>query len=256
MGDNPLGEFLRARREAVSPTDAGLPTGPRRRTPGLRREELAGLAGVSVEYLTRLERGRDRRPSPEVLAAIARALRLDGDEHVHLLRLVKTAGGRSCAAAAERPPVRPTVRLLLDRLDPAPAVLIDMSGEVLACTGAFRKLAGPAGVLDAASIPRFVFTDPRARTTFPEWAAIADEWAARLRSAADLTDPFAADVAAELALTPGSDFAERYAAATRVPRWTGAERWMHPDRGELHLEYEALAVPGTDEHRVLVYLER
>ncbi|WP_232667484.1 helix-turn-helix domain-containing protein [Pseudonocardia sp. TRM90224] len=254
MSDNPLGEFLRACREAVTPIAAGLPSGPRRRTPGLRREELAELAGVSVEYLTRLERGRDRRPSPEVLAALARALKLRDDEHVHLLRLVKTSGGRTCAAAAAREPVRPTLRLLLDQLDPTPAVLIDMSGEVLACTEGFRKLAGPAGVLDAASIPRFVFTDPRARTTFPDWGQVAEEWAARLRSAADLADPHAADVAAELALTPGSDFAERYAAATRVPRWTGTERWRHPDRGELHLGYEALAVPGTDEHRVLVYL--
>ncbi|MBI0384744.1 helix-turn-helix transcriptional regulator, partial [Streptomyces albiflaviniger] len=89
MSDNELGLFLRSRREAVAPADVGLPTGPRRRTPGLRRAELATLAGVSVEYVTRLEQGRDRRPSAPVLSALADALRLTASERVHLHRLSK-----------------------------------------------------------------------------------------------------------------------------------------------------------------------
>jgi transcriptional regulator with XRE-family HTH domain len=255
VGDNELGAFLRARRTALSPAAAGLAAGSRRRTPGLRRSEVATLAGVSVEYLIRLERGRDRRPSPPVLAALAGALRLTDEEHVHLIRLVKAVDGGACSVRPPTPP-RPGLRALLDRLEPDPALLVDRVGSVLACTEGFRKLAGPLGLLDTGSVARFVLADPRARTAFPDWDAVADEWAVRVRAAADLGDPQAAALAVELALTPGSgsDFAARYAAATRVPRWSGTERWAHPDRGELRLGYEALEVPGTEEHRLLVYL--
>ncbi|MCO1659550.1 helix-turn-helix transcriptional regulator [Pseudonocardia humida] len=253
VAGNALGAFLRARREATTPAAAGLPAGPRRRTPGLRRGELAELAGVSVEYLTRLERGRDRRPSPQVLAALAAALRLGEDEHVHLIRLVKAVdGGGACAVGPARP-VRPGLRALLDRLDPDPALLIDRVGTVLACTGGFRELAGPLGLLDADCIARYVLTDPRARAAFPRWDAVADEWAVRLRAAADLGDARAACLAAELALTPGTGFAARFAAATRVPRWSGRELWAHPERGEVHLGYEALEVPASEEHHLVVY---
>ncbi|HZG92649.1 MAG TPA: helix-turn-helix domain-containing protein [Pseudonocardia sp.] len=250
---NAVGAFLRARREAVTPAAVGLPARARRRTPGLRRSELAELAGVSVEYLTRLERGRDRRPSPQVLAALATALRLTDDEHVHLIRLVKAVDGGACSVRAAAP-LRPSLRALLDRLEPDPALLVDRIGTVLACTEGFRKLAGPLGLLDDGSVARFVLVDPRARTVFPEWDAVAEEWAVRLRTAADLGDPRATALATELALTPGSGFVARYAAATRVPRWSGTELWSHPDRGDLHLAYEALEVPGGAEHRLLTYL--
>jgi len=258
LAGNSLGAFLRARREATAPAAAGLPAGPRRRTPGLRRGELAELAGVSVEYLTRLERGRDRRPSPQVLAALAGALRLGEDEHVHLIRLVKAvdAGDTTDGAACEggfAQPVRPGLLALLDRLEPDPALLVDRVGTVLARTRGFAELAAPLGALDADCLARYVLTDPRARTAFPEWDAVADEWAVRLRAAADLGDPRAAGLATELALTPGSGFAARYTAATRVPRWSGTELWAHPGRGELRLAYEALEVPATPEHRLVVY---
>jgi transcriptional regulator with XRE-family HTH domain len=249
---NALGEFLRARREATPPAAAGLPAGPRRRTPGLRRGELAALAGVSVEYLIRLERGRDRRPSPQVLAALAAALGLGDDEHVHLIRLVKVVDAGTCEAGPRRPaPVRPGLRALLDRLEPDPAALVDRVGTVLACTAGFAELAGPLGLLDADCLARFVLADPRARAAFPDWDAVADEWAVRLHSAADLGDPHAAALAIELARSPG--VAARYTTATRVPRWSGTELWCHPDRGELRLGYEALEVPATAEHRLLVY---
>uniref|UniRef100_UPI001BDBF2F9 helix-turn-helix domain-containing protein n=1 Tax=Pseudonocardia lacus TaxID=2835865 RepID=UPI001BDBF2F9 len=232
-----------------------LPAGPRRRTPGLRRGELAALAGVSVEYLTRLERGRDRRPSPQVLAALAAALRLGEDEHVHLIRLVKAVDGGPAEAggctAAPLPEVRAGLRALLDRLDPDPALVVDRVGTVLACTSGFRELAGPLGLLDADCLARAVLVDPRARTAFPEWDVVADEWAVRVRAAADLGDPRAAALAAQLAVSPG--FPARYAAATRVPRWSGTERWAHPTLGDRELGYEALEVPGTAEHRLLVY---
>ncbi|MGH3917757.1 MAG: helix-turn-helix transcriptional regulator [Pseudonocardiaceae bacterium] len=251
MPGNALGAFLRARREALGPAAAGLPTGPRRRTPGLRRGELASLAGISVEYLIRLERGRDRRPSPQVLAALADALQLSDDERVHLHRLVKAGDGGPCPQSHSTPrAVRRTVLALLDQLEPAPAFVIDQIGDVLACTEGFRKLADPVGLLDADNIPRYVFTDPRARHAFPEWEHVADEWAVRLRAAADLGDPRAADLAAELALIAGFEFGARYAASTRLPAWTGIEWW-----GELRLAFEALGMPGTDEHRLVVLVQ-
>ncbi|MBG0823384.1 helix-turn-helix domain-containing protein [Planomonospora sp. ID91781] len=258
MGDNELGAFLRARREAVTPADAGLPGGPRRRTPGLRRAELATLAGVSVEYLTRLEQGRDRHPSAEILAALADALGLSADERVHLHRLVKAMTGGTCQGGAPPPDraVRPTVRALLDRLDPAPALVADRLGEILACTAGYERLAGPAGLLEArpANLTRFVFTDARARGVFPDWERVAGELAAGLRAAASLGDHRAALLAGELAVAAGSGFSARFEAAAALPRRTGVERWSHPLAGELLLAYESLDIPGTDEHRLIVYL--
>ena len=181
MSDNELGAFLRTRREAIAPAEVGLPSGARRRTPGLRRAELATLAGISVEYLARLEQGRDRQPSAQVLAALADALRLSFDERVHLRHAAKATGGdplRLCPAA--QPPaysVRPTVQALLDRLEPAPAILLNRLSDVLAFTTGYERLAGPVGLLDAPrpSLVRFVFTDARARAAYPEWDRIADE---------------------------------------------------------------------------------
>ncbi|WP_084672628.1 helix-turn-helix domain-containing protein [Saccharothrix espanaensis] len=140
MAENALGRFLRARREAAAPAGFGLPDGTRRRTPGLRRGEPAVLAGISVEYLTRLERGRDRHPSAQVVGALADALRLSSHERVHVHRLVK-AGGATCSAMAAPRPVRPTVPALLDRPEPTPAYVVDSGGDVLACTTGFRWLA-------------------------------------------------------------------------------------------------------------------
>lgn len=246
---NTLGAFLRARREAVSPTAVGLPDGPRRRTPGLRRSELAELAGVSVEYLTRLERGADRRPSPQVLGALAEALRLTDDEHVHLLRLVKAIDGTTCTATAPPAP-RPGLFALLDQVGQAPAAILNRPGDVLASTPRFHQLCAA----DVGNLPLFVFTDPRARRALPDWDTVADEWAVRLRAATDLGDPHAHLLATELALQTGTEFTTRYQRATRVPAWTGTERWARPDGGVRTWAYEALGIPGTDEHRLLIYL--
>ena len=103
MSENELGAFLRARREAVTPTEVGLPSGPRRRTPGLRRSEVATLAGISVEYLTRLEQGRDRNPSPSVLGSLADTLRLTVEERVHLRRLEKASNGADNVSGGQAP---------------------------------------------------------------------------------------------------------------------------------------------------------
>lgn len=252
---NALGGFLRARREAITPTEVGLPTGARRRTPGLRRAELAALAGVSVEYLTRLERGRDRHPSAQVVGALADALRLSPHERVHLHRLVK-AGGAVCSAVGEPRPVRPTVLALLDRLEPTPACVADAQGDLLAWTAGFRWLAAPSGLLDVdrPNLARFVFGDARARTAFPDWDRVADERAAALRAAADLGDGSAAALVEELSITAGAEFGRRFAAAAVLPVGTGVERWRHPEAGVLRLAYESLAVPGDEDHHLVAYL--
>ncbi|GAB3476237.1 helix-turn-helix transcriptional regulator [Amycolatopsis cihanbeyliensis] len=257
MVDNALGGFLRARREAIAPSAAGFPSGPRRRTPGLRRGELATLAGISVEYLTRLERGRDRHPSGQVLGALADALGLSPEERVHLHRLVKASDGGGCAQSAPpRPEPRPTVRALLDRMEPTPALIVDAQGDVLASNTGFRLLAGPVGLLDTdpPNLARFVFTHPNARVTFPDWDRVADDRAAALRAAGDLGDHAAAALAEELSVTAGTEFTRRFAASAVLPAWTGVERWRHPRYGTVDLAYENLALAGTEEHRLLVYL--
>ncbi|MEO3751932.1 helix-turn-helix transcriptional regulator [Streptomyces sp. B6B3] len=258
MGTTELGAFLRAHREALPPAAVGLPGGNRRRTPGLRRAELATLAGVSVDYLTRLEQGRDRSPSAQVLAALAETLGLSRDERIHLHRLAKSSGGGACdgAGAARARTVRPTVRALLDRLEPTPALVANRPGDLLTWTAGFARLAGPAGLLEAdpPNLVRYTFTDPRAPDAHPDWDAVADERAAALRAAAALGDPHAALLAEELTITAGARFRDRFESSAALPTRTGVERWAHPEAGVLRLAYESLELPDPEEHRLVVYL--
>ncbi|MEW1723589.1 helix-turn-helix domain-containing protein [Streptomyces sp. NPDC093109] len=261
MSDNELGLFLRARREATSPAEVGLPVGTRRRTPGLRRSELATLAGISVEYLTRLEQGRDRNPSLPVLAALAEALRLTADDRSALVHALKTVSGTTqfCPGAG-RPPartVRPSLHAVLDRLEPTPAVLLNRLTEVLAHTAGYRQVFGPLGLLDAPSpsIARFVFTDPRARSAHPDWESIADTVVARLRSDSVPDDQHLRTLVHELTLTGGASFADRWADLPRVPaRGAGVRRLAHPTAGELRLVQETLELPEADGQRLLIHL--
>lgn len=256
MTDNALGRFLRARREAISPTAVGLPAGDRRRTPGLRRGEVADRADISVEYLTRLERGSDRYPSGQVLASLADALELNTEERIHLYRLIKASNGSECQQSTSVPVLRPTVQALLTRLEPTPALVIDAASDVLAYTAGFRALAAPTGLLDEErpNLARYTFADARARAVFPAWPTIADERAAAVRTAADLGDMAAGALAVELSITAGIEFGTRFAATAALPTSTGVEQWTHPEAGELHLAYETLTLPGPEEHRLIVYL--
>ncbi|WP_188191972.1 helix-turn-helix transcriptional regulator [Nonomuraea sp. SYSU D8015] len=259
MGTTELGAFLRAHREAVPPAAVGLPNdGKRRRTPGLRRAELATLAGVSVDYLTRLEQGRDRSPSVQVLAALAETLGLSRDERIHLHRLAKATGGGACdgVATMRARTVRPTVQALLDRLEPAPALVANRPGDLLAWTAGFGWLAGPVGLLEAEppNLVRYVFTDPRAHDAHPDWDAVAGERAAALRAAAALGDPHASLLAEELTIIADARFRDRFEGSAALPARTGVERWAHPEVGELRLAYESLELPDPDEQRLVVYL--
>jgi transcriptional regulator with XRE-family HTH domain len=258
VSDNELGGYLRTRREAVTPAEVGLPGGGRRRTPGLRRAELATLAGISVEYLVRLEQGRDRHPSAQVLAALADVLGLSADERLHLHLLAKATGGAGqlLCPTAEAPArsVRPTVQALLGRLEPTPAFVVNRLGDVLAFTTGFARLAGPVGLLDAQppSLARFVFTDARARAAYPDWDRVADEQAANLKLESALADPHVAGLVDELTVTAGAPFTDRLQAPPMPPRRSGVERWDHPEVGELRLAYEILTLP--DDQRLVVYL--
>ncbi|MEV0697433.1 helix-turn-helix transcriptional regulator [Saccharopolyspora sp. NPDC050389] len=258
MRDNEFGAFLRARREALTPAEVGLPTGPRRRTPGLRRAELATLAGISVEYLTRLEQGRDRHPSAEVLGAIVGALRLSVEEREQLwLILGHNKPTALCPRVAEPPgrTVRPSVQAILDRLEPSPALVVNRICDVLTCTAGYRRLAGPLGVLDAdpPNLLRFMFTDDRARTAHPEWARIADALANFLKLGFRADDPHSASLATELTGAAGAAFTSRFETPAAVLERTGAERWVHPEVGELLLNFEIAELPDADQ-RLIIYL--
>src|ERR1700754_2656111 len=167
-----LGRFLRARREGARPQDAGLPPGTgSRRTPGLRREEIATLAGGSIDYYTRLERGRETRPSPAVVDALARALRLDSDEHEYLRSLAAQAARR--APVPPPPPsraVRPTVKLLLETLRPNPAYVVTRTYDILAANPGGARLH--PGLLDwpprQRNTIRYTFLHPEARNLYPD----------------------------------------------------------------------------------------
>jgi transcriptional regulator with XRE-family HTH domain len=259
VSDNELGTFLRTRREAITPAEVGLPAGPRRRTPGLRRAELATLAGVSVEYLTRLEQGRDRNPSAQVLGALADALDLSLRDRVLLRRLTKEADGGDPLLCAAAPllsrTVRPTVRAVLDRLEPAPAMVLNWIGDVIAHTAGYARLVGPIGLLEDEhpNLLRYLFTDARARTAYPDWDRVADDLVARLRHDAPLRDPYVAELADELTVTAGAEFAQRFADLTVSPRQVGSQRIEHPEAGQLRLLHETLALVD-DGQRVVVHL--
>ncbi|WP_106402101.1 helix-turn-helix domain-containing protein [Actinocorallia populi] len=256
MAENELSVFLRARREAITPEEAGLPSGPRRRTPGLRRSELATLAGISVEYLTRLEQGRDRNPSPQVLGALADALRLNTDDRLYLRFAAKSAAGdsfMSCPGAhpPEEEP-RPTLRAILDGLEPAPALLHNRLGDILARTPAFERLAGPLGLLDEPrpNLLRFVFTHPRAREVHPEWDEVAERRLHAIRNGQPPNDPHLSGLLDELSVSAGAAFTAKLACAPVPPPHSGVEVLRHPEAGLLRLSYDTLT---SGDQSLLVY---
>ncbi|MCM0676939.1 helix-turn-helix transcriptional regulator [Micromonospora phytophila] len=256
--DGELGAFLRSRREALRPGRVGLPDGSRRRTPGLRRAELATLAQVSVEYLTRLEQGRDTRPSPEILAALADALLLDDADREHLRQLASVNHSRQLCPG-ERPTVshtvRPTVRAVLDSLRDAPAYVVNRLGDVLAWNDPFDRLARPLGLFDGTrpNLVWFVLTDERAREHFPDWAELADHQVAelhRLRRGDPATDHFAE----RLARTVGAPFTDRWQRRPVAAPGTGVRSLRHPEVGTLRLSWETLEFADSDHQRLVVQL--
>jgi transcriptional regulator with XRE-family HTH domain len=197
-GGTELGRFLRARRAQISPADVGLPVYQGiRRTPGLRREELATLAGISNDYYTRLERGKETHPSPEVIDALARALQLENDERDHLRSLAALAARR---ASTPPPPPSRTVpagmAILLDSLRPCPAHVVGRNGDLLAWNpGGLQLLAGIADWPAAQrNVWRYTFLHPAARILFDDWEGQLRGCVTHLRALSSL-EPDAPDVA-------------------------------------------------------------
>jgi transcriptional regulator with XRE-family HTH domain len=253
-----LAEFLRARRERLQPADVGLPDNGRRRTPGLRREEVATLAGVSIDYLVRLEQGRDVHPSAEVLGALADALRLDDEERHYLKKLGMISSNRA-ACPAPRPlqtEVAPTVRVLLDRLDPTPAFVLGPVSDLLGWNGGFRRLVEPLGWFDdeRPNLARYVFLDPRARRVYPDWSHAADEQVGRLRTAAVFwgEDPEVVELLAALQAEP--EFATRWAAHPVTEKRRGTKRLAHPELGELRLAFDVMMLPDDGDQQLVTWL--
>jgi transcriptional regulator with XRE-family HTH domain len=257
-GGTELGRFLRARREEVGPTEVGLTLGPGlRRTPGLRREELATLAGVSVDYYTRLERGRETRPSPAVVDALARALRLGQTEHEYLLDLaVRAARHLPDPPAAPSRTVKPGVKLLLEGMRPHPAMVMSRTMDVLAINPAALRLY--TGLEDwpakHRNLARYIFLHPVARTLFESWNTQIRGCVARLRALAG-TDPDAPDLAAlagEL-LLKSPEFAKLWERYDVRAHTAGTKTFHHPQVGDLTLGYQGMQIEGTPGHRLSAY---
>jgi len=181
-----IAEFLASRQARITPEQAGLPSYGKRRVSGLRREEVASLAGVSVDYYRRLERGNVTGVSELVLEALARALQLDDAERTHLFDLARAAGRGAVSPKRSRPPkprVRPVVQRLLEQIE-APAIVSTVNGDYLAANAQGRALYAP--VFDTREQPansgRLTFLDPAAREFYPDWERLASELVAALRS--------------------------------------------------------------------------
>ena len=242
-----LGDFLRSRRARIGPAEVGLSAGVgRRQTPGLRREELAAVAGVSVDYYTRLEQGRDRNPSVAVLDALADALRLDADERDHLRRL---ATGRAEDRPAPAVTARPGLRQLLETVRPAPGFVLSPGSDILAENP--EGLALLPGLADwpraRRNFVRYMFRHPRARTVIASWPRMAQDCVAHLRT---IPPEQAAGLVAELSAT-STDFAALWRDYdVRVK--SGSDRtFRHPAVGRLDLRSEVLSV--ADGQRLVVF---
>jgi transcriptional regulator with XRE-family HTH domain len=249
-----LADFLRKRRASLQPGDVGLPNGGRRRTPGLRREEVASLAGVGTTWYTWLEQGRDVRASLEVLDAIAGALRLTPAERTHLILL-----GRGEPAPSHRPPpekVSPTLRRVIENLGPNPAFVIGRRWDYLAWNRAALELLGDFG-----SRPKpernhvwLTFMDPARRELFTDWEQSIRLLVARFRadSAHHMGDESFDELIA--ALKSGSpEFCKlwkRHEVATPAP---GRKEVNHPTAGRLVFEHAVLNPTEAPEHRLVLY---
>lgn len=259
MINGELGQFIRTRREAVHPSDVGLPQGPRRRTPGLRREELATLAGISVDYLVRLEQGRDQNPSPQVLSAIATALQMNVHDLEHLFALSSVSAGAAellCPARLQTSvTVRPTVESLLRQLEPAPAFVMNRRLDMLAWNNTFDALARPLGIMDRAepNLIMYAFTDERARAAFPDWEEFADDLVAMLHQLR-WGDPSTETLVKEISETAGNSFSDRWKQRPLGSESNGVRAVDHPTVGRLRLAFETLDLPGPDEQRIIVYM--
>lgn len=250
MGDvrADIKEFLSSRRARISPEDAGLPAyGGNRRVAGLRREEVAMLAGVSVDYYVRLERGNLAGASESVLDALARTLKLDGAEREHLFDLARAAGPVRRSRSKPSSTVRPEVQQVLDAMADAPAWVRNGRHDILAANRMGRALYSP--VFQSAHRPvnttRFTYLDPAAREFWRDYDQIANDAAAMLRLEAGRHphDPELIRLVGELS-TQSEVFRDRWASRDVVFHRSGLKRLHHPVVGDLDLNYQSMELPS------------
>jgi transcriptional regulator with XRE-family HTH domain len=246
-----LSDFLKSRRARIAPASVGLPAGPRRRTPGLRREELADLAGVGLTWYTWLEQGRDIRVSPQILVAIARALQLEPAERSHLFRLA----GHAPPALEPATAISPRLQRVLDAWDPFPAHVTGRRRDVLAWNRASEAINGWSRLPDdRRNLVWFMFMVPAARRLLAEWETEAPLTVAALRAEAgrDLSGPDYQALIADL-LAGSPDFAALWARQDVRGRREGLKRFQHPTFGHYDLEYTSFQVAEQPALRLLLY---
>ena len=251
-------QFLVTRRAKITPEQAGLRFyGGNRRVPGLRREEVALLAGISIEYYTRLERGNATGVSDEVQDAIARALQLDDVERAHLTDLVRTANvARRARRRPARQQVRPSVQQVLDSMTGAAAFVRTGRLDVLSANLLGYALYSPvfAGSAQPVNLARFIFLDPRSSEFYRDWDGIAAAAVGSLRAEAgrDPYDRALTDLVGELS-TRSEQFRDRWAAHDVEYYRSGVQPFRHPIAGDLILDYDALEIPADPGLTVIAY---
>lgn len=241
-------EFLSTRRNRITPDQAGLPAyGGNRRVPGLRREEVAMLAGVSVDYYTRLERGDLSGASDSVLESLARALQLDDAETAHLFDLAQTANASPTARKPRKraETIRPSIQRLLDAVTDAPALVRNNYFEYVATNALGRALYAPIFSEPTPNSAKFAFLNPAAQDFFPDWEKNTQELVATLRGEAGRNpyDKKLSDLVGELS-TRSDRFRTLWAAHNVRFHRTGTKRLHHPVVGDLELSYEAFELPA------------
>ncbi|MCW8384152.1 helix-turn-helix domain-containing protein [Streptomyces justiciae] len=252
VNDNALGEYLRARREQIGPEDVGLASSGRRRVPGLRREELALLAGISADYYLRLEQGRDRNPSAQVLDALARALHLDADANAHLHRLARPERSRR-RPAPRRPERAPDgIRQLVDSWPHTPAYVLGRMMDVLAANPLAQALT-PI-LTPGTNLVRSTFLAPASAAMYGGWDVNAEGMVAALRALVgpDVDDPALNELVGELSVR-SEHFRKLWSRHEVRPKRSGIFTFEHPQVGPLELRQEKLLITDTDRQTLVVY---
>jgi transcriptional regulator with XRE-family HTH domain len=251
-----LTDFLKSRRARIQPEDLGLKVfGGRRRVPGLRREELAQVAGVSADYYVRLEQGRADNVSEEILDAVADVLALDAAERNHLAQLAKPARKKRQRRTVQK--VRPAVRQLIDLMDSVPAFVSGRRMEVLAGNRLFAALIADYEQVPRRerSLPRRVFLDESSRDFYPEWGKVAAEMVSYLHGYAGQhpDDPELAELVGELSIR-SPEFRKLWARHDVRESCHGVKRMQHPLVGSLELRYETLELPADADQILVTYI--
>ncbi|MHC3472605.1 helix-turn-helix domain-containing protein [Streptomyces sp. 7R007] len=244
-----LGLFLRAARARVDPARAGLPSAGLRRVPGLRREEVAVLAGVSANYYTRLEQGRERHPSLQVLDALSRALDLGADAHEHLHRL---AGVAPSHHGRRQVVVRPDVLELVEEWTTTPALVLSDTLDILAHNHLAQAMH--SGFADPSNIALMTFVDPAGSTFYVDWHRAAQATVANLRLTQGRSphDPRLQELLARLSAS-STHFRRLWDTYDVQGKTYEAKRFEHPAVGLLELTYQAFDIRGSDGQQLLVY---